>query len=625
MSESPMPLVCPEAYKEVGAPILLLAGPGTGKTYQLVMRIKYLVDECEVAPDEITVITFTNEAANGMRNKLKDEGEAEYIEPGKRPKDILTMHSLGLSIINKGAGRVGLVPPVTVVVERILQQGIMRDAAILNDLTEVDGIRALMAKQTASIPSDECTQVIQTYGEILRSCNAVDFDDHISLACDILKQDAELLRECQSSARHLLIDEYQDINADQHRLIRLLAGGQEDGLFAVGDDDQSIYGFRGGDPRFIRTFSEDYPNAKILQLQISRRCLKNILDCAVALVETYDPERSPKAQPEYTQTEPGLVKIWNCPSEPREAELIAKWIYKQTASGEAEDFFILVPNRNYVNPIAQALSALGVPHEIGTAGEENKDWDQLRLIRKWLETPSSILARHVIELILRSGKTSMPSNRVRKEENIQQRRDYARQVAELWQPVLRGELDLDGSLEAAAKTSTEMAELHTVMADISAAYAEKDTVAFVEAVRNGLGIFESVGDLYKCLWRLAGDFEQGPSAMCVTRILTYQSSKGLEADCVFIVALEESVTPSNPGDTGRTAEDARLLFVAMTRAKKELHLHYVRSRTGASTYKAESHNLRRSPFIDCLPTDQCEGQYIAAKAAKAAKAVGKPV
>lgn len=97
MSESSKPIISPDAYEEMGAPILLLAGPGTGKTYQLAMRIKHLVDNCGVVPDEITVITFTKEAATGMRDKLKDQDKPEYIEVGKRPKQILTMHSLGFS------------------------------------------------------------------------------------------------------------------------------------------------------------------------------------------------------------------------------------------------------------------------------------------------------------------------------------------------------------------------------------------------------------------------------------------------------------------------------------------------------------------------------------------------
>lgn len=112
----------------------------------------------------------------------------------------------------------------------------MRDAAILNGLTEEDAKQALQDKQTAKTAcSDESQASIETYNRILRSCNAVDFDDQISLACEVLEQDSEVLRKYKMSARHLLVDEYQDINPDQDRLISLLVGGQEDGLFAVGD------------------------------------------------------------------------------------------------------------------------------------------------------------------------------------------------------------------------------------------------------------------------------------------------------------------------------------------------------------------------------------------------------
>jgi ATP-dependent DNA helicase Rep len=234
MTESPAPVIEPDAYKVTGAPVLLLAGPGTGKTYQLAMRIKFLVDEQNVSPDEITVITFTREAAAGMREKLKDQDKPEYIEVGKRPKNILTMHSLGMTIVNEKAGDLGMEFPIAVVTDSDLRKALMRDAALLNGLTEADAQAALNDKQTANEAcSEESKTILNTYNSILRACNALDFDDQISLACDLLEQDQSLLDQYRSETRHLLVDEYQDINADQDRLIHLLVGGQEDGLFAA--------------------------------------------------------------------------------------------------------------------------------------------------------------------------------------------------------------------------------------------------------------------------------------------------------------------------------------------------------------------------------------------------------
>jgi ATP-dependent exoDNAse (exonuclease V) beta subunit len=248
-------------------------------------------------------------------------------------------------------------------------------------------------------------------------------------------------------ARHLLVDEYQDINADQDRMIQTLMSGQTEGLFAVGDDDQSVYGFRGGDPRYIRTFQNTYPNAAVLQLKVSRRCLKNILDCAITVVSRFDTGRIPKADPSYTETDPGLVQVWNCPSEQREANLIAKLITKKAADGDAVDFFVLVPNRNYVQPISQALNALGVAHEDGTSGAKSKDWSTLQTVKEWIDEPSDLVTRHVVELIIFGGKTKMPGPKVKLPEKKGLRHDYASQVADLWGPVLAGTTSFAETLE----------------------------------------------------------------------------------------------------------------------------------------------------------------------------------
>ena len=384
------PVITESPYLEMNGPTLLLAGPGTGKTYQLARRIQSLVDTHGVAADEITVITYTREAAQGMRAKINTRDKPEYIEPSKQPKKILTMHSLGHGIINENASAIGLKPGVSVVTDRVLKEGLMRDAALIAGSTEADCRTASDDKAKANTSaSPESIKIQAEYVKLLRACNAVDFDDQIALACDILSKNESVLESYRASAKHLLVDEYQDINADQHRLITLLTSGQPEGLFAVGDDDQSVYGFRGGDPKYIRNFSSDFPGAKVLQLQMSRRCLKNILDCAVSVVTKYDPSRVPKAPPTYQGETAGLVQIWNCPSEAREGKLIGKAIYAKTASGEADSFFVLVPSRNYVQPIAKGLTDAGVAHEIGTSGEESEEWATLLTLRSWLQEPTN--------------------------------------------------------------------------------------------------------------------------------------------------------------------------------------------------------------------------------------------
>jgi ATP-dependent DNA helicase Rep len=601
----------------MAGPILVLAGPGTGKTYQLARRIQTLVDAHEVNPEEITVVTFTREAAHGMRGKLSDRGKDEYVELDKRPKNILTMHALGHRIINENASEIGLVPDVAVVTDHLLKEALIRDAALLAGLNEAAGKQALQDKARAiTSPSDETKLVLARYSEILRACNAIDHDDQIATACDILDKHADVLEAYRAVARHLLVDEYQDINADQHRLIKLLTGGQEAGLFAVGDDDQSIYGFRGGDPRYIRSLHTDYPGSQILQLQVSRRCLKNILDCALTVVGTYDSARVAKVAPGYTAAEPGLVKVWNCPSDEREAQLIAGTVYAKGAAGEASDFFVLVPTRNYVKTISNALTAKGVSHDIDTATESSREWDTLRTLKRWLEHRSNLPTRHAIELVLSAGTTSMPGQKVKKPEKLAARETFARDIAELWAPVLTSSKPLDESFREAAGTKPTVEEVWKLLDSAQQAHQADLMPDFVEAIGRAFKIFPTIESFYRCLKFLEDTPSASGAAKSAVRILTFQSSKGLEADCVFIIGLEEGTLPKDLTDATSTAEEARLVFVAMTRAKKELHLTHARKRTGASTYKPVSHQLNASAFVGCFPKGQSEQQYVQSATAK---------
>jgi superfamily I DNA/RNA helicase len=212
----------------------------------------------------------------------------------------------------------------------------------------------------------------------------------------------------------------------------------------------------------------------------------------------------------------------------------------------------------------------------------------------------------------------MPSKRVRKAEKVALRDSYAKQIADLWAPVLGKTADLVASLESSAQQSSEMSEFYSLLSDLKSAYESGDIDAFLRSTRAAFGIFKDVKRFYRCLLRLDSGSEQSSPDPVTTRILTYQSSKGLEADCVFVVGLEELVIPKSAQDPKVTAEDARLLFVAMTRAKKELHLHHVRTRTGASTFQAGSHGLKRSPFLDGMPKGQFENAYIQSETARKA-------
>jgi len=196
-------------------PALILAGPGTGKTHSLALRIKWLVETQSVRSDEITVITFTAEAALNLRRRLSDEEKPDVFMPrDKQPIQISTMHSLGLRILTNHLDTLGLSSTFRIIDSNQLRRLLFEDAAQLVGLNREKGREALNLKQK-SIPLNEEHEiypVAQSYDRILRTCNSIDFDDQIILACQLLANNVSLLSEHQKRARHLLIDEYQDIN-----------------------------------------------------------------------------------------------------------------------------------------------------------------------------------------------------------------------------------------------------------------------------------------------------------------------------------------------------------------------------------------------------------------------------
>lgn len=277
-----------ENYYKLSGPLLLLAGPGTGKTYNLAKRIKYLVENKNVQPNNITVITFTAAAARNMQDRISDHSITDlYIPNEKQPKMICTMHSLGNRIIMEKSSDLGFKETLQVINSDRLQKLIFEDAAQLVEFNRSDGMEAQKCRQYGECnrTDEKKCKICKKYEEILRSCSAIDYNDQILLACTLLKQDALLLEKYQSYCKNLLVDEYQDINVAQFELIRLLTKGQGNGLFVVGDDDQSIYSWRGGSPRFIRKFTEYFgQGAQVKPLQKSFRCHPNLLKGAVSIV-----------------------------------------------------------------------------------------------------------------------------------------------------------------------------------------------------------------------------------------------------------------------------------------------------------------------------------------------------
>lgn len=606
-------IISDDGYKHDGGPVLLLAGPGTGKTWQLAKRIQYLTNEKEVHADEITVITFTAPAAKGMKVKLKTKGTDEYIEPEKRPERIMTMHALGHSILIDNFDSVGLKKDFIVVGDDLTKKTLMRDAAMLLGFNEADAKKAFTSRTKAdSKQSDTSRKIIAKYEEILRASNAVDYDDQITLACALLKQDKSLRQKYTKHSKYLLVDEYQDINEAQFEFINILSQDNRKGLFAVGDDDQSIYGFRGGDPSFIRNFRKNFgEDSIIIQMRTSRRCPKNILECANCVVSNFDSSRVAKKDYLYTEKDSGMVVLHDCPSDDREAEIIAAIVSsgmrEASDNGERKEYFILIPNKNYSQKIQNTLKKFGIPFD-SSFGDKDSGLSTFKLIEEWIENKNSnFTLRSCIEMLLESGTLGLPTSKARTIANLEQRERGLREVASLWEEVITEKKSLVDVLLSKTSSSKFLDSIASRLQELADLYEADNLPEFLNKTSLYTKPWSSVKNFLKDVKTLTRSRSVPSSSEHRIVVSTLQSSKGLQADVVFIIGLEEEIMPRK--NTKNIEEEARLLFVGMTRSKQELHLFKSRRRTSASTYRPIPHKLEPSRFLEHLEDGMYKKQF----------------
>ncbi len=591
-------------------PVLVLAGPGTGKTHALAKRVKWLIEERLVSPDDITVITFTLEAARNMRARLSDKERKDvYLPRARQPRMISTMHSLGQRVVAERLKQVGLQEGFRIVPKR-LRPIVFEDASQLVGMTRKDGRQVDQLKQRAALRDvDELLrQIAQKYDQVLRASNAIDYDDQIVLASRLLNDDADLRAEYQSHAHHLLVDEYQDINPDQFEFVRVLSAGNPEGLFAVGDDDQSIYGFRGGSPVFMQEFAEHFGvNASIVQLGHSWRCPRKVVEAALCIVQEFNPRRLPKLDFTYEREEEGEVKVWDLPSEKAEAELVTRIV---TDTDPASSVLILAPALEYVDSIRSALRRARVPYEV--VGDRHRGGlEMFETLGDWVTRPDDNLAlRGLLQEIVDGGSVGVPGPRVRKDQRLKEREEALAQVASLWEDVLLEGVSLYEALTTAAGPSNLAALLLERLEELNSAY-RASVESFAAAACRTLSPWARpaamLEEISRALDELGGR-GRATSEMSV-RIMTMRMAKGIEADTTIIVGLEDGGFPRKRGSV---SEQARLLYVSMTRAKAELHLMHARTREAKATHLPESFALKASPFLKAIDNSRCDRKYLPA-------------
>ncbi len=615
-------------------PLLILAGAGSGKTRVLTQRIATLIQERGVAPHAILAVTFTNKAAREMRERV------EKLIGNVHGMWITTFHSAGLRLLRQEADAAGL-PRDFVIYDDDDQQKILKaiyKARNLDDkrypirtlLTQISRAKdhlltpAAVAELSDGKYGERTAELYAAYQEELARARAVDFADLIAKPVQLFRDHPEILARYQRRFRNILIDEYQDTNAAQYQLVRLLTTAH-DNICVVGDPDQSIYGWRGADIQNILSFESDYPRATVIRLEQNYRSTKNILQASNAVIG-HNTQRKPKEL--WTDNPSGALITGRAhPTDMDEAGWVARKIYQARQNGTRYDAVAIFYRINAQSRVfEEALRRAGMPYTIfgGMRFYERKEVkDLLAYLRLAVNPHDSVGLTRVINVPARGlGATTV--ERV-VERAVTQGRSVYEQLQQLHEcsditPAARGRLrefcEIMNRLQTAAGTQS-LAELwEMVLKETGYIEALKtsgdddsaDRIANVEEL--GRAMIETIHDptvegtpLQQFLDQVAlvSDIDALHEEGGAVRLMTLHLAKGLEFPIVFLVGMEEGLFPHSRSfdDPLQLEEERRLCYVGMTRAREELNICYAERRR---LHGRESYNIS-SRFLDEIPPE----------------------
>ncbi|STX37062.1 UvrD-helicase domain-containing protein [Legionella feeleii] len=628
------------AVRYIDGPLLVLAGAGSGKTRVITQKIAYLIEHCSYAANTVCAVTFTNKAANEMRARV-----AAVLPAAKRHGlRIATFHTLGLSIVKRHVALCDLKTgfsifdsedclqllrgflPVGKANERDylmqIQQQISRWKNDLLEPHEVSG-------GTTDLPIyEEAALIYPRYQQALKAYNAVDFDDLIRLPVRLLSHHAELREYWQNRIRHLLVDEYQDSNTSQYSLVKLLVGVRAH-FTVVGDDDQSIYAWRGAKPENLAQLQRDYPQLKLIKLEQNYRSTSRILHAANHLIANNTHLFSKKLWSELGHGE--LLRVLCCKDENDEAEqVVADLISQKLRQGtQYGDYAILYRGNHQSRIFEKMLRHHGIAYHISGgqswfARPEVKDiFAYLKLLcneaddaafLRVINTPKRGIGETTLDALGHYAQTRGQSlylccDHLALGSQIADKPRMALQVFKGWMDTIKTRIQTEPVLEILR----EMIEDSGYEAYV---YEQSDTPAKAQKrMDNVWELIEWVGRL------LAKDttqqlvdvinklilidiLEQADEQDANTvQLMTLHASKGLEFPFVYLVGMEEELLPHRVSiDTEQIEEERRLAYVGITRAQKSLCLTLAKQRRRVG----ELQECQPSRFLDELPQDSLE-------------------
>jgi ATP-dependent DNA helicase Rep len=605
-----------EAVRYCDGPLLVLAGAGSGKTRVITAKIAHLIEQ-GIDPARIVAITFTNKAAREMRERaqalLKAQGRGELA--GK--VTIATFHALGLKILRMEAKTMGLKAGFSIfdpadlesiVAELVATSDRGRARAAQWRISAWKNALVTPAAALASAQDDEeraAARAYANYGETLAAYQAVDFDDLIVRPLALLESDAEAAARWQARCAHVLVDEYQDTNPAQYRLLRALVGATTP-FTCVGDDDQAIYGWRGATIDNLAALPREYPALKVIKLEQNYRSTVRILRSANALIGN-----NPKLFEKRLWSEHGAgdtIRVTPAADDEAEAELVLHRIsaLKFERRAKYSDFAILYRGNHQARVFETALRALSIPYDI-SGGQSMFDRTEIKDIVAYLrlianDDDDPAFLRAVTTPKRGVGQTTL----TRLSEVSAARKEslfaavFAPELSEVVPAKQRETLHAFCSLINNLRGRAEREPAGRLLGELMAATGyeawltdtldKRDAIARTKSVRDFVDWLSRKGEADErnlleltqtiaLITMLEGRDGVEPDAV---HLSTLHAAKGLEFPHVFLVGLEEGVLPHREAiDKGDVDEERRLMYVGITRAQQSLHLSWCRTRKRA--------------------------------------------
>lgn len=651
-----------EAVLCTEGPLLVLAGAGSGKTRVLTHRIAHLVEDLNVAPWQIMAITFTNKAAAEMRERLQS-----LIGGGARGMWVSTFHSMCVRILRTDCERVGFAKGFTIyddsdskrLVEQIMDElNIDKKRypipALRNRISQAKNdlqVAEVFAEKTSDQVGQVAARVYTRLQERLRQLNAFDFDDLLLYTWLLLKNHLDVLAAYQNRFRYLMVDEYQDTNHAQYVLTQLLAAAHKN-IMVVGDDDQSIYSWRGADLRNILDFEKDYPEARVVKLEENYRSMGNILAAANAVIAN-NLTRKPKKL--FTSKPAGdKISVYSATDERDEGRWIASEIEHQHGEGMSYNQIAVFYRTNAQSRMLEdMLMRAGVPYRL-IGGTRFFDRAEIRDVMAYLNlvvNPANDVAAHrVINVPKRGiGKTTVEHiDYVARETGItflqaaelciadDQIRSATRKAIAEFVALIHEAQGYAGDLRKVVEAIVDKAGLIRVLE----AENSDDAAGRIENIQELFGVVDEYAQTHDDADALfePPTAEDAPEADDEPPVRTFQANslpdfvewvtlrtdmdtvaedgeaitmmtihaaKGLEFDCVFVAGMEESLFPhgNSSQDSQGLEEERRLAYVAITRARKKLYL------TNAFTRQIFGQSSANPPsrFIGEIPLELRKG------------------